>query len=1023
MTATRIDPGSGIVVFDRIKDDTDLAVNTAATLTSDYSEEGSIPGIKTVVAGRSLIPVVKNAQSSSTLTLTVGSSGFANKAGLTLSTDGGTSQLGWNAPFTVRSWEPIDFTDSHTYKVYSAVVVPSTQALYVVYSEYGTGDIYMAVRSNTTGLYTKTTIVTTVAATVARALCLLVTPDESKLILIQANASNRIRSLYSLDNGTTWKTLKDYVGMGVTLPSACERMSGCFVGNDICLIAYTKGDDAHHYASSDFGASFDFIESFDYSANEISSVKVCPRLGGNGAIVSYIGYNTGDALHTDVKISLISNAYDLIVNSPEQLVYTDGTEMRDVGCCSDYDGIIYVFATYGPTGGWIWTSIDGGATWDAGTNFYQTDDASDYFTYGQIIARGGEIRLLHNHNANPGNEGGSLSCFRLNGWSSIETFESPDHVWTPFDIPDAMGWTHTGATNGTIVNPSGYLNITTAASQGYYNWNPAATTSLTPGFDFGCRINSGGALTSNDAVVALLSCSGAQTYNIRIRFTTTGFRVRDEIAGTTVVDVTWDMTLETHFKLAFTSAGKAILAYKRPVDTTWTYNSTVAAATFTGSGAGSANWAGTFGNVTAAGTADTDWRFAVMYDDYGSVTANSNLIGKTLNSYAYPTTYYNSANEIEFVSVVGGLGLNTETYSIAPAHTYALSNIFPANSPSTSVKWRSTTRLADQKITLNLNSRTYLGNALAVYFGGINFKTSYLEYYDGSVWQTAATLNASQGFSGLDYTTVGDMVSVNTGSDPGIRYIGKDELVDSWLLQSTGSAVRIAGNSGGLFSDVGTVALQMRVTDDSILDPTDVLDICYKDALMVYYPASAIIRQYWRIRIPAQDGPEDYFEAGIIAIGNLIPFGQDISWGHQEEIIPNNESFTDKSGVEVRNALGNELRTWNVDFSDGINLHNVLQEGDASTATPDYVGISGGVKLQVAYSNEWQLKGIMKATDQYSVPVVVVKNLPQSSTTINNPRSYLYSYIDGSIAITMVSGTENEHEMQRIERVTFKGIR
>lgn len=1017
----RKDPVNGVIIFDpRLVDDENLTVNTGATLTSSYSEAGSVPNVVTKVDNQTLTPVITGAMSDDTLTLRVNNSGLAGQAGISYSTNGGTTRTGWQAPVTMSGWQPIDWSNTAIYECYSAVTIESTQTLMVAYSEYGTGSVYLAIRDNT-GVWTKSTI-TSVSA---RALCLLVTPDESMLILVQANTSNQLLTRYSIDGGTTWVSHASAATINVTLPSACSRMTGCYIGNNIIIFPGDPGGagDTYHYASADHGISFEYIETFTY-ANAYTHLKVSPlRVGG---LVTYNYWNTTDVAFTDVKYTIYADAFDEL--GTEYELYRDASQNPDnVTSCCDSDGIIYLLVNYPDGTAYIWSNnLDGAednwspAITTVGTKVYQTGDSLTHMTNTQLVARGGELRLFGNHSGNPGSYDGSLSVFKLSEWSNIEIVGTPKHCYVPFDVPTDIGgsWSFTGTSAGTIAT-TGYLNFTTTAAQGYYQYT-GATTSITPFARFSMREVSGGSLTNADIATGLFACNGSASYQMRIRITSTGFMVFDSIASATVVDVSYTMTSDTEILMGFTAAGVGYVAYKREYENNWTIEPTATGHAFT-AGASSTNWLFSFGAISAGGTAQSQWKYVMLYSSLDSIVSGTSLSGKVLNNKPYPLPLTDTDGYVEFISVKSGMGLNTQEYEIEPNYTYSLKNIFPSMSPSPSKVWRSLDD-SQQVLTFSLTERTYLGGGLAVTVLNSNIKTMYLDYYDGAAWQTGATYDATIGLYNLEFDRVGNVIYPNAGTDDSLRMIGANELVGCWA-DISGKPRTILSNTGGDWTDVTTARPHIILDGIDGTEPaSDPVNIVHKNGIFFWYPTTPIRYRYWRIRIPNQTTPDGYFQAGLIGIGQVIPFGQPINWGWTESIDPNNESFSNRVGSETRHKLGDAKRTITFNFADGLSQENVRGFGSTAGFTADYIATSTGTPLEIVNSNLHQLKGVLESTDQFSIPSVLVLDLPTSDTTLTDPSLFLYGYLDGNISSTMVSGTEGVNEVLRIDSLKCVGI-
>ena len=81
------------------------------------------------------------------------------------------------------------------------------------------------------------------AGATTECLCVFLTPDQKRLIVLRANANNQLSTHYSDDDGATWQRLARPQDVSFTLTGSLQpRMAGCFIGNDMVALYRWSGD-------------------------------------------------------------------------------------------------------------------------------------------------------------------------------------------------------------------------------------------------------------------------------------------------------------------------------------------------------------------------------------------------------------------------------------------------------------------------------------------------------------------------------------------------------------------------------------------------------------------------------------------------------------------------------------------------------------------------------------------------------------------------------------------------------------
>lgn len=996
-------------------DGTYLAANTGGSLVSSYTEADSVPGRVTPVAGQALVPVISNAQGDDPIVVRVRRSGYAGTAGLTYQIGASGSQIGWHG-LRVMGYDFAPFLGGPPYAAtsFSAVVVPSTQLYVLVYVDSG-GALLSITRAPDGTWSAPVMIVSSSSATAAVQLYL--TPDESRLIIARwASGSRRLSTYYSTDVAATWTILARQEDIRQLLPSSDDpgKCAGCFTGNDMVLWVHADGapDRSYQYASADGGITWDLVESI---ASGVEHLTIA-RLDSSTAIVVY----SADDPSTALLAGVLGSAYqsiptvqavtvDTLVAGAGLAVATDGGSAYLVAIEDDTDRYLYAY-----------TSADRGLSWSARVVAFAAG-TSDGPRNLSLAAQCGRLWLACRHTG--GVDTTSMSHLALSGWSSHEFDIEPAHTWLPWDEPDASGWTHSGS-EPFVIDVTG-ADFTPSAADGYYE--RGQVSSLTPGAHIILDVASGGALTDNSLVFGVIARTTLKTYNIRLRLTPTGFRVMDVVAGAEAATVTVDLTEPIEIVVGFRSESEGFVAYKRPGEVAWT-EVDISATVFSDGGATGIAWSPQMGALVA-GTSSSTWYQVVLYDDISAIVSGSGLTGRVVGGIplALGPEAVDADDKVSHLSIRGGVGLRGQSYQIPPGHVYALENALVGVAPGSRKNWRSLDT-SEQVIAIDLTGAEYSGSAFGVYFGRVNFRTAYLEYYNEGTasWQTVGTLDTATDFVDLEFDRSGGSIYPQSGASTSGRILQGNELADGgWVILTQGMDVAaryVCDHTGGWWQDRANTSAVLPVlnldgVDDSEPE-TGLATLCARDAVLVVYPTTRIIARRWRIRIPSQPCPDEQFTAGNIFPIRLHAMSLPWSWGASGDEVSQYDSFRDTAGVESRSSRGDEIRTWTLSWSDGVPMRVPRQVAGGRHR----VGAAGALPLEDEATVLFQLRSFFRATRGQTLPVVALSRLPTASGTINDRTLFLYGYLTGSVAHALAQGFESESELIRIEGVRVEGI-
>lgn len=994
---SQVAPVNGLLVFEpRLVDKAYLVANAGGALQSSYTQAGSLPGVVTPEATQSLVPAITNGQSSQTVNLRIQRSGHAGKVAVTYDLDGDTKR-GWLGVRPV-GWESLQYTSSATYSTHASVVLPRTQRVVTVYAESGTGSVYS--QSRTVDDETWTAQVTVTTATARRVGLYVIERDDGgyRLVCLRIGTSNRLSTYYSDDEGASWAVLAAADDIAVPLGFAPNgELACCVIRGELSLIIEESGPSLHQYASADGGVSWDLVET-----STVGDRCNAASLPDGSGVVSY-----RLAAGAICEFRRLGGAYQPLSTAAP----------RSTGFAHNYSAIT-------ADGSDIWILIkvanddlraivtrDGGLSFDSAV-VYNSGLSGQGMSNPDAVSAGGRIWLFHNHLSSAGGFDGSLTVLKLSAWSSVEWTRDPTETWLPFDLPSALtNWTSTGGGSATLL--LAHLRILTSASSRYFSY-AGPGHSLTPGAHIIVSCTSGGSVTTDDAITQVTATTASKTYAMRIRFSTTQLRILDNISGATVATVTIDMTEDLELRFGFSAEGVGYAYRKRPNDTVWTEIANVAGHAFTDGGALASNWSARVGNQ-ATGTATTFWRFVSVYDNGGTLLEGSTLQGRILSGVPYPLAEcVDDDDNTAHLSVRGGIGLQSETYEIAPRYRYPIEHALIGLTPSPAKEWRSAAN-TEQIVCWDLGERSFLGAGIGLYLR-TNAQTAYLEYHDGTGWQTLATYNGSQGFATLDdYTRTGEAVQANTGATKSLRAAQEGEFADGgWALLDGTYARYVRDHTSGYWTDeTPTVSLRMNLQGITGAEPsTGAFRLVASGGLLFAYPSSSIVRRYWRVRFPVQTTPDGFLRCSALGLGRLYPFGRPWAWGATRGQQGQYDTFTDYAGAEVRRRRGPDKRTWGL-FFDASPEYALLANSDH-----DYIGVTSGgnpIALEALDSVPWQLSAILERTEGQRLPVVGISAFSVTDNTMVTDRSkLLFGYLTGGLDVTYEIGREHVNGHRRV---------
>jgi len=829
-------------------------------------------------------------------------------------------------------------------------------------------------------------------------------------------------SYYSDDEGVTWALYADHSGDGAPTPGVANGTSSMVYSDTGLLMIYVDSTgDLVQMASSDYGVTW-----YQVGAGWAVSTR---RFGlglsslPNGSIVlAYL-----DASDY-AQVRVVGSAFSAFSDATDYAMYDLGA-LRGVTTWV-VGSRIYAITTQGG-GSDTRYSDDLGATWTYLSSMLYTGDGTSYLDALNVIRAKGESLLFHQSIASSGvtTYDQSVGCLHLASWAGGCEFNPMYGSHTgilslPFELGNTTAWT-AATTAGTYALSSSGAHVFTNATGYYFLSHFTAAADLAPRIFGEVRVISGGSITSSICGCSMYMGDGSNFWRIDLRVATTGFRLVNYKTGTTLVDVTRDMSTDyMQFSYWCSSyAGGAAdrvfrLAYRASGDRDWTVATTAAVPVSAAATGNYIRW----GNL-GAGASEVAFRYFgfrrdITLSDATNPRVTADFVGGQVSTSPEAIPYIGSDTSSAFLSAVSGPAVVGKIITIDPAHDYPVENIFHQVSPSPRAKWRSTDT-TEQTIVVDVSPEHLTGDgSLGVAVLGANFRYMYIYGYNADWgWLNLGTIDLAF-VTSLDFVSIFQSASIIPGGAVGHRQLRAGELEGGTFTDGT-RYNRITGNtSGGLVNTAKFSTIQLDGTFG--VDSGTTGEIWHSNGVWLDTRTYSYGFGKIKIVIPAQTTADGYFELGGLHFGKITTLGRQWSRGYQWATEANSETTRDRFGTSRTRKNGKAPRSLTVGWSDGLDvsaLHGL-------TASPDYLTNSGGYALANYNDVSSVLEGIIQETGSGETPVIILPQLPPSNTavTVTDPTLFLYGRIAGGVQEDNVLGFEGESEVVRLSTITVEEV-
>ena len=424
-------------------------------------------------------------------------------------------------------------------------------------------------------------------------------------------------------------------------------------------------------------------------------------------------------------------------------------------------------------------------------------------------------------------------------------------------------------------------------------------------------------------------------------------------------------------------------------------------------------------------------------------------------SYAATPLYMDADTRI---AAIDGPTFEGDLWTVEARHLSGLDNIFPQNSPSPAVMWRSKTASAGDTIAFQRNpdaADAFPANDLyAVHFENVNFKRAKIEIRVGITWVTVGTVELWRSFA---YDREGHTLRVaNHAPVEGFEsmeqgfYTYYNEFKGckfEFVPDRIGDVATITRNSEGIgyYSDA-TDAETKRTT--IFLDPdtfteatapasgTGALWFRNVTVLMNLPTASEFSGIRLTLCPTGTLPPEGYYEAGNIVAGSVAVFG----WDYSQERIVNREAnvqlTTNRDGSRHAYKAGDPRRSVRFSWAQGVDVSELRRDYPAGESGWGYVkalDTGAGSPVALRQDGELLMDGLTDRLDGSGLPVVYLPKISHPATlgpapnflaSYPDPRQFnrgaMYGRVMSPVTLETVVGSEETDEVLRLNTITIE---
>jgi len=884
--------------------------------------------------------------------------------------------------------------------------------------------------SPATRAWVTTTIDANADEVLMRAVAVAAIPGGRLVALVQsgAYAADVVDAWVSSDDGATWTVQSEDVFDAVSTAGAGQRdrMSMVWTGVDLLCLAWSYTPTTvtiRQYASSDYGATWTNVQatSWTEAATVPTDITLVMLMDGRIGLV-YLGTSN------NIFGRIVGAAWDPFEDADEVLVQASACSA--LAAAVDEDGSVLLAYTLTSTGRTHVVALSDFAAASASNRTVQEalpiGSSTDFIDNMILVSASGRSFLVHEATSDSASYNNTIQAHELGGWSEFELdLSSPVLCTSVTELPYNLGanWSRVGSF-GTWALSDNFTQLTGTAGGVDYVEHALTDSRDVVWMGEVLQVSGGDPLDGTSHVQLICSDNATTSYITALWFdaATDAIVWRDQVAGSTIVTVTHDWSVDGYIALMMVieySTGTGHLWYRRADEETWTR----AAAPATLLSGGALASVARFG-AGAAGVHVVRYRggFVDARPVGTLLRLGTDMLGKRIGSYPYPVPEIGPDTQIGRLGLLSGPGFLGETYDVDPVADRPLSALYYEVAPS---PWRAVWRASGEAeaivaawdLTVETERRS-----IALVAINCNFPSLVLEGWTGAAWATIYTLSmvVGQGFSAADYVQVGDTIYPSVaGATSGQRPLWEGELAGGWVVLDGGEYRKIRWNTGGPM-DAGAHAStpKARIFLDGCTGGEAASGACtlyHHSAVAVVHDVASTYTKL-RIRIPAATTVDGYFTAGTIAVLDLAVAGQRHGRGWTRGRARNATSREDAGGTSYVRRTGRAPRTETVSWQDGVDLTALRAQ------TPAYLAADSGSPLAAVGDVPFFVDGLLERVKSGEVPVLALPSIPNTSTTITDPSLWLWGRITSDVQLTHVLGEAGDDEVYRVSSVTVEEL-
>ena len=541
----------------------------------------------------------------------------------------------------------------------------------------------------------------------------------------------------------------------------------------------------------------------------------------------------------------------------------------------------------------------------------------------------------------------------------------------------------------------------------------------------GVNVSSGGFGTNDDIYGGGQWSDGTDLLNVRMRLSDTEVGLYNVTAATSVFNATGIPPGRKDWMLvsSFPGGGSATIGiyYRLFGEQVWVYVN--AAAVSVSTSGGSTVDTLYIRQGSSVSSTDVEWGPAQMMgaQDVGV------LQWPLSHPAAWPTAFSGrpfgiTPHDLQAgrrIYAAGGPAYYGDAWTVGTRYARGLHQIDPTVSPSPNVYYESTST-AEQVIEWDLTTADRpLDGTIGIYLGGINFRTAYLEEWNGASWDSTATIDAATGTSGLSYTLSGVVLTASGSGTAAGRYLHMDELSGCTVVLDTGgtpTAKRATANSEGVWDPAHGRKPLVRLESTHGVT-TGTCDLCASSVVVLIHDRTTARTKY-RLRIPANQAvPDPGYRIGVCVIGPMAYLPNVPDWGRQMEARPNVEITESRDGRRFATRRGRPRRSVEVSWPGGTDTSHVY------ALDPDYLEPGSGYAAAGVVNDAQKIEAMLLRADGSRIPAVYIARAPapgSTTQTIIGIGTHLYGRLSDRVRRTAVLGDEYLSEVQTIDSITIE---